>query len=92
MYVVGNKNDLYGIEKIKKSEAEEYTKSIKGVYRCVSALNSTGINELFDLIGQDLLNNQGRESVIDEPTQPTNNEFTLKKIEQNNKENKRKCC
>jgi len=58
----------------------------------VSALNSTGINELFDLIGKDLLNNQGRESVLDEPTQPKNNEFTLKKIDQNNKENKRKCC
>ena len=42
IFIVGNKNDLYEQEQVKKEEAEKYAKSINGIYRCVSALNSKG--------------------------------------------------
>ena len=54
LYVVGNKNDQYEHEQIKKNIAIQYSKSINATYRCVSALKSEGINELFDCIGRSL--------------------------------------
>ena len=95
IFVVGNKNDLYEIEKVKKEEAEEYTKSINVIYRCVSALNSTGINELFLCVGKSLLNAEEREVPLEKENSTNNNnkEFTLKKEEEKPKENqKKKCC
>ena len=82
-------------EKIKKEEAEEYTKSINGIYRCVSALNSTGINELFLCVGKTLLNFEPKELPVEEPSKQNNKEFTLKKEEVENKDEKKKkkkCC
>ena len=46
IFVVGNKNDQYEHEQVKKDIAEKYAKSINATYRCVSALKSSGINEL----------------------------------------------
>ena len=42
---------MYEIEKVNKKDAEEYAKSINGSFRCVSALSSNGINELFQNVG-----------------------------------------
>ena len=95
IFVVGNKNDLYEHEQIKKEDAEEYAKSINGQYRCVSALDSTGINELFLCIGKTLLNTEEVESPLEEETsKKNNNEFTLKKEEEEKpkKNKKAKCC
>ena len=50
VYLVGNKNDLYASEQVKKEDAQKYAKSIKATYRCVSALNSSGIDELFESV------------------------------------------
>ena len=52
VFVVGNKNDLYEEEKIKKEDAEKYAKSINATYRCVSALEGKGIDELFDCVAR----------------------------------------
>ena len=41
VFIVGNKSDMYVDEKIPKQEVQEYTKSVKGTYRCVSALTGT---------------------------------------------------
>ena len=64
------------------------------MYRCVSALNSTGINELFLCIGKTLLNAEETESPLEEETSTkNNNEFTLKEEEEKPKENRKaKCC
>ena len=56
VYVVGNKSDKYNFQQVKKEEAEKYAKSINGIYRCVSALNSYGIKELFENVGKTLMN------------------------------------
>ena len=50
VFVVGNKNDLYEEEKIKKEDAEKYARSINATYRCVSALEGKGIDELFNCV------------------------------------------
>ena len=62
--IVGNKNDKYNYQQVKKEEAEKYTQSINAVYRSVSALNSYGINELFESLGKILLNGTKKENVI----------------------------
>ena len=51
-YIVGNKNDQYLVEQVKKEEAQKYANSINATHRCVSALEGSGINELFDFIGR----------------------------------------
>ena len=42
-------------EEVSKKEAEEFTQSINGIYRCISALSASGINELFECVGRTLL-------------------------------------
>ena len=82
---------------MEKNVAEEYARSINGVYRCVSALKSTGINELFECVGMSLLKNEGKESNPEEHSKKENDnknnnnkEFTLKKENKKKKKNKKK--
>ena len=86
---------------MQKNIAEEYARSINGVYRCVSALKSTGIIELFECVGMSLLKNEGGESNPEEHSKKENDnknnnnkEFTLKKEDTEEKKNKKKggCC
>ena len=60
--IVGNKSDKYNLQQIKKEEAEKYAESIKGIYRCVSALSYFGIKELFESIGNELMKEYRKES------------------------------
>jgi GTPase SAR1 family protein len=88
--IVGNKSDMYEKEVIKKNEAEQYAKSIQSIYRCVSAREGRGINELFDCVAKSLLNNDGKESKVEEPTKEKKEEFSLQN--QSKKKKKKKCC
>ena len=89
---------MYAQEAVKKDVAEEYAKSIGGGYRCVSALKSTGINELFEYVALSLLKNEGRETIIEDSGKSENDknnnkkEFTLKKDEKKGEKQKKKCC
>ena len=65
LYIVGNKNDLYENEIVQKEEAELYAQSIKAEFRCVSALDSTGISELFEHVGKQLVLQFKNESQVD---------------------------
>ena len=53
--IAANKSDLYEYEEVSKSELEEYAQSINAIFKQTSALNNTGIKELFDNIGYKLL-------------------------------------
>ena len=88
--IVGNKNDMYLKEVIKKNEAEQYAKSIQSLYRCVSAKEGKGINELFDCVAKSLLNNDEKESNTEEPSKEKKEEFALQN--QSKKKKKKKCC
>jgi len=88
--IVGNKNDMYLKEVIKKNEAEQYAKSIQSIYRCVSAKEGKGINELFDCVAKSLLNNDEKESNTEVPSKEKKEEFALQN--QSKKKKKKKCC
>ena len=93
VFIVGNKNDLYLNEKVPKKDAEEYSKSINATYRCVSALTSDGIKELFECIGKTLL--VGKEpSEEKKPEQNKNIQLKNNKKNEDPKggKNKKKCC
>ena len=84
---------MYGQEKVKKQEAEEYAKSINASYRCVSALSGTGLNELFFSIAKSLINSEEKESTAEENSkQGDNKEFTLKKENKSKKHKEKKIC
>ena len=89
---------MYEYEQVKKDVAEEYAKSVNGAYRCVSALKSSGINELFEFVGMCLLKNEGKEPILEDYNKSENdkknnkNEFTLKKEEKKDEKQKKKCC
>ena len=94
IFVIGNKNDLYEIEEIKKDEAENFAKSINASYRCVSALKDSGINELFDFVGRSFFNKgekddgENNSKDKDESKKPFNINLEGKR----GKKGKRKCC
>ena len=88
--IVGNKSDMYEKEAIKKNDAEQYAKSIQSLYRCVSAREGNGINELFDCVAKSLLNNDGKESNLKDTTKEKNEEFSLQN--QSKQKKKKKCC
>ena len=53
--IAANKSDLYEYEEVDKKELEDYAQSINAIYKETSAVNNTGISELFDNIGYKLL-------------------------------------
>ena len=97
IFIVGNKNDLYANEKVKKEEAIQYSKSINASCRIVSALNGGGIKELFEDVARDLMLNKfnNNENNANENDKDKNSNITLSKnniIEDNKKKKKKKCC
>ncbi len=62
--IVANKSDLYEYEEITNNELEEYAQSINAIYKQTSALNNSGIKDLFDQIGYKLLSPDNYEVFI----------------------------
>ena len=89
-FIVGNKNDMYEKEAVNKNEVEQYAKSVKSAYRCVSALEGKGIKELFDCVAKSLLNNEGKESKEEDSDKDKKEEFSLQN--QSKKKKNKKCC
>ncbi len=91
VFIVGNKNDLYDKEQVKKTDAKEYAKSINGTFRCVSALTADGILELFECIGKTLLIGKD-ENETKEEEQNKVIVISNKKNNKKNGKNGKKCC
>ena len=89
---MGNKNDMYNEEKVTKQEAVEYTKSINGTYRCVSALSSNGIKELFDCVGETLLTNKRDEPPSAEEEKKPSIILDKKNNKKKGGKERKKCC
>ena len=91
-YIVGNKNDQYLNEQVKKEDAKKYANSINATYRCVSALEGSGINELFDFVGRSFFKRKDNFSKNDEADK-NNKEFSLESdVKEKDKKNKKSCC
>lgn len=79
--LVANKSDLYFDEKISEEEARTMADERKCLFRYTSALNSSGIDELFETIGERFLE-----------TNDENNENSFKINRNNKKIQKSGCC
>ena len=62
--LAANKSDLYEYEELNNEELEEYAKRIKAIYKQTSALQNSGISDLFDAIGYKILSPENFEEFI----------------------------
>jgi len=49
--MAANKADMYDVEEVEESVGRNYAKEVNAVFKYTSAKNSTGIEELFRIIG-----------------------------------------
>ena len=73
--IAANKSDLYEFEEVSNDDLKSFAESINAIYKETSALNGTGINELFDNIGYKLLSPGN----YDEMNNSTNKSIRLNK-------------
>ena len=66
--IAANKNDLYEYEEVTDEEAKKFAKSINAIYHQTSASKDTGINELFESIGAELLRPENIQEFIRKTT------------------------
>jgi 50S ribosomal subunit-associated GTPase HflX len=107
MGIAANKSDLIENEEISENEAREYAKEIKAIFRVTSASTSSGIEELFRIIGCKILDpyyteEEGEEQKNTEKPKQVNIEKTIEKKDENKikldnnknttKKKKKKCC
>ena len=96
--IAGNKSDLYESEEVPEKEAREYAQSINAVYSLTSAQNNTGIKQLFEDVGMQLLAPDFQEKIMEEQKEKKEDtnikitQSTVKKIDEEQKHKKKKCC
>jgi len=62
--IAANKSDLYEYEEVSNTEVEEFAKEINAIYKQTSALNGTGIKDLFESIGYQLLSPENYDDFV----------------------------
>ena len=95
--LAANKCDLYEYEEVTNEELEQYAKSINAIYKQTSALQKTGINDLFDMIGYKILTSEKYEEIRKKSAQ---NHVKLEKFDEDilssdsksKKIEKKSCC
>ena len=80
--IVANKNDLYDNAQVSQDEGLTYAKSIGAIFQSTSAKSDSGINTLFDNIGQKYFNPDFDWTAADTKDQQ---EYEKKKIERKKK-------
>ena len=101
--VVGNKFDLYESRQVQDEEALEFAKSINAIFQYTSAKESSGIDELFNKIGNKYFNPDL--NIIDEETkerekyeqkklrkEKMKDENNITLVKEDPKNVKKKCC
>ena len=66
--LAANKCDLYEYEEITNQELNDYAKNINAIYKQTSALQNSGINDLFDAIGYKILSTENFDEFIRKST------------------------
>ena len=66
--LAANKCDLYEYEEITNQDLNEYAKNINAIYKQTSALQNSGINDLFDAIGYKILSPENFDEFIRKST------------------------
>ncbi len=94
MYIIGNKSDLIEREAVKEEIAREYAKSEKVNFFLTSAKSRSGIDELYNEIGNKYLNPQYMNSEENQQRISRKNEVARVKKEtlKENQNKKKGCC
>ena len=93
--IAGNKCDLYEDEKVKESDVREFAEKVGAIFELTSAQNNTGINDLFEKVGNKYLdpNFQDKKKQGDEEKEKDGNQNIVLDNKQNEKkENRRRFC
>ena len=93
--IAGNKCDLFEDEKVQESEAREFAEKIGAIFELTSAQNNTGINDLFEKVGNKYLdpNFQDKKRQLDEEKEKEGNQkLTLDKGKEEKPERRRRFC
>ena len=91
VFLVGNKTDQYIYEQVKKNEVQNYAKTINATCKWVSALDSTGIKDLFESVAKSFLIKDNGENKTNEPEDSNKKDFKLQP-EKGKKKKKFKFC
>ena len=70
----------------------EYAKSINATHKIVSALQSTGIDDLFESVAKSFLEKEKKGTKQIEPEETNNKEFKLQPELKEKRRRKNKCC
>ena len=93
--VAGNKCDLFENEEVQENEAREFAEKIGAIFELTSAQNNTGINDLFEKVGNKYLdpNFQDKKKQIDEEKEKEGKQnIVLENQEGEKTEKKKKFC
>ena len=92
--IAGNKSDLYDEEAVPEKQAREFAKSVNAIFALTSAQNNSGVNKLFEDIGNKYLDPNFQDKVNDaKVTREQAQSVTLDKrqvVEDNKKKEKKK--
>ena len=96
--LVGNKVDLYQDAQVKTSEGEEYADEIGAIFQNTSALNNSGIDKLFENLGEKIFNPEfdyknPEKEIKNNNINKKNNKHNIKLANDNKNDNtSKKCC
>ena len=93
--LAGNKSDMYEFEEVSDEEAKNYAKEINAIFQKTSAKTDVGVNELFKMIGQKVVNpeTENVSNLTKEEQKKRGDKLKKDKIKkENNSNNKNKCC
>ena len=87
--VVGNKYDNYEFEQVEDIQGKHLAKQFNGMFHSTSAKTGQGIEELFQKIGKQCVNN---EMTLKQEVSLYSNKLKLQKVKKKDKAKKRKFC
>ena len=94
--IAGNKCDLYEKEKVAESEAKEFADKIGAIFELTSAANNTGIDELFQDVGNKYLDPSFQQMKKEEEEENAQDgkgaNVVLDNSDDQSKKKKKKCC
>ena len=90
--LIGNKVDKYLEEEVSEEEGKKFAKEINAVFKRTSALNGTGIEELFEELVDKYLSELKNEISKDEINTTKEGNITIQSEKSNEKGKKRKFC
>lgn len=91
--IIGNKSDLYEYEQVSKKEAMNYANEIGAFFKLTSAKNNVGIDEIFQFIGEKLVNpDMENEGSLTKEEMENIQKYKLKKESKEKEKRKKMCC